>query len=58
MKKGHDRPKKGDEVIRLEDLAPQKDVQGGAGKRLFGERREPLRTEDDSRVKRSSRRTP
>jgi hypothetical protein len=35
---------KRDEVIRLEDLAPRRDVKGGAEKLLFGER---LETPDD-----------
>jgi hypothetical protein len=34
--------RKGDAaVVRLRDLAPPVDVKGGAGKLLFGERREP-----------------
>ena len=39
-------PKAGkrDEVIRLQDLAPRRDVKGGAEKLLFGER---LETPDD-----------
>lgn len=40
-KKTAGRPAKpADEVVRLEDLAPREDVKGGAGKLLFGERRE------------------
>jgi len=38
---GATKRKRGDAVILLRDLAPRKDVTGGAGKRLFGERREP-----------------
>jgi hypothetical protein len=38
MKKHADsEPKQDEEVILLEDLAPRKDVKGGAGKILFGE---------------------
>jgi hypothetical protein len=32
---------KGEEIVRLEDLAPPADIRGGARKRVFGE--EPLR---------------
>ena len=32
---------KGEEIVRLEDLAPPEDIRGGARKRVFGE--EPIR---------------
>jgi len=35
------RYRRAEDVILLKDLAPRKDVRGGAGKRLFGE---PLET--------------
>ncbi len=35
-------------VVRLEDLAPQTDVKGGAGKVLFGERFETPKREAGS----------
>lgn len=38
--KGEKRKKKHDQIILVKDLAPRKDVQGGAGKLLFGERAE------------------
>ena len=37
--------KTGGKVVRLEDLAPREQIQGGAGKLRFGERREDGRAE-------------
>ena len=44
-KKKAEKRRKKDEVILLEDLAPRKDVKGGAGKFVFGE--QVVRLEDD-----------
>jgi len=43
-------------TILLEDLDPEKDVRGGAGKRIFGEQAEPL--EAPAEPGRRSRRGP
>ena len=42
MQKGKDekRKKRGEEIVLLQDLAPRKEVKGGAGKIVFGERAE------------------
>jgi len=37
------RRKNSSSVVLLRDLAPRKEVAGGAGKVLFGERREPAK---------------
>ena len=34
--KGDKRKKRGEEIVLLRDLAPRKDVKGGAGKIIFG----------------------
>ena len=48
-----------EDVILLEDLAPRKDVKGGAGKVLFGERVEDSQDERlASERKREKKRTP
>ena len=39
-------PKRDDTVVRLEDLAPRKNVKGGARKRLFGQEVAPQPSRD------------
>ncbi len=42
MRKAKFGKRKGDDaVVRLKDLAPPRDVRGGAGRLLFGEQRQP-----------------
>ncbi|MGH7390642.1 MAG: hypothetical protein ACREM3_14455 [Candidatus Rokuibacteriota bacterium] len=49
-KKGARRRGKDLEVVLLADLAPRKDVKGGAGKLLFGERMEPVTAAESDRA--------
>ena len=40
--KGDKRKKRGEEIVLLRDLAPRKDVKGGAGKIIFGAGADPF----------------
>ncbi len=37
MTKSSRRPRRRDRVVRLEDLAPRKDIVGGSGRAIFGQ---------------------
>ena len=45
--KGEKRKKRGEEIVLLQDLAPRKDVKGGAGKIVFGAGADPFFKEVD-----------
>lgn len=45
---------KKDEIVLLRDLTPRKEVIGGAGKRLFGERRDASRDASEGRTSRTA----
>ena len=43
--------KKKDNIVLLEDLAPRKDVKGGAGKIVFGAGADPFLKEEEEKKK-------
>ena len=43
------KPKKRNDVVLLEDLAPRKDVKGGAGKIVFGAGADPFLKEEEEK---------
>ena len=45
--KGDKRKKRGEEIVLLRDLAPRKEVKGGAGKIVFGAGADPFFKEED-----------
>ena len=47
--KGEKRKKRGEEIVLLQDLAPRKDVRGGAGKIVFGAGADPFFKEEDEK---------
>ena len=57
MKKaeGEKRRKRGEEIVLLQDLAPRKEVKGGAGKIIFGQGANPFSEEEVEKEKRDKK---
>lgn len=51
--KGEKRKKRGEEIVLLQDLAPRKEVKGGAGKIIFGQGADPFSEEEVEKEKRN-----
>jgi len=47
--KGDKRKKRADQIVLLKDLAPRKEVRGGAGKIVFGAGADPFFKEEDEK---------
>jgi hypothetical protein len=53
--KGEKRKKQGEEIVLLRDLAPRKEVKGGAGKIIFGQGADPFSEVEVEKEKRSKK---